>query len=164
MALDMAKLARGVLAWDVREQALDDVRFERVRNGFAEHYVILTQGQTGFNFERGEGYLKAGRFDAFALVDAGRVERIREARDLDPDLPGNVVAFTPRYGWLHYELVVRTTLIVWAALILCGWIALGGNGLLWIGALLLVWTMIIVMVQLSMKRKLRQWLARESWH
>jgi hypothetical protein len=162
MAVDLGALVKGRLVYAVREPALDDIRFERILRGFADHYDITAHGQTGFSFERGEGYLKAGRFDAFALVDGGRVDRIREPR---PESEGNVVVLAPRFGWLRYDLNVRTTLAILAMISFIG-AAVGSFDHFagWIGGFATSVAATVLVVQWSLRRKLRDWLARQSWN
>jgi hypothetical protein len=161
MAVDVNELVRGRLSYAVREAALDDVRFERVRNGFAAHYLVHDLGANRFSFERGEGYLRAGRFDAFGLVDGGQVERVREAAPLSE---GNVIAFAPIHGWLRYSLDIRTTLIVWAFVVFFVAFGFGADWLLSLAALVAIWVATIVLVQASLRKKVQAWLARESWN
>jgi hypothetical protein len=164
MAIDLASLARGQLVYSVREAALDDVRFERILRGFADHYLITNHSLARFEFERGEGYLRAGRFDAFGLVDGGSVERLRDTSDSNPPALGNVIQFAPRFGWLRLTLNLRVTFAVWLILFVTGLVIVGGDWLAWLVGLVGVWTITIILVQLSLKAKIRRWLARESWN
>ncbi len=160
MAVDLGQLARGMLSYSVREPALDDIRFERIRAGFGQHYLIAAQSSNRFSFERTEGYPRVGRLDAFGLVDGGVVERIGQEREAE----GNVITFAPRYGWLRYTLNLRTTFMIWAILFLFSAFATGGDWLAWLAGLIAIWTVTILLVQASLKRKIRHWLARESWN
>jgi hypothetical protein len=164
MAIDLASLVRGQLVYSVREAALDDVRFERILRGFADHYEVTSQSLARFDFERGEGYVRAGRFDAFGLVDGGTVERLRDTSDSNLPALGNVIQFAPRFGWLRFSLNLRVTFAIWLILFVAGCVIIGGDWLAWIVALVAVWTATIILVQLSLKSKLRRWLARESWN
>ncbi len=164
MAIDLASLVRGQLVYSVREAALDDVRFERILRGFADHYEVTSHSLSRFDFERGEGYLRAGRFDAFGLVDGGIVERLRDASDANPPALGNVIQFAPRFGWLRFSLNLRVTFAIWTILFIAGFVIVGGDWLAWLVALVGVVTVTIILVQLSLKSKLRRWLARESWN
>lgn len=161
MAVDLGELVRGRLNYAVREAALDDVRFDRIRAGFAAHYLVHDLGANRFSFERGEGYLRAGRFDAFGLVDSGTVERVREGA---PVSDGNVIAFAPLNGWLRYTLDIRTTLIVWAFVVFFVAFGMGADWLLSLATLVAIWVVTIVLVQASLRKKVRIWLARESWN
>ncbi len=160
MAVDLSQLARGLLVYTVREPALDDVRFERIVNGFGGHYLIAARSPNRFTFERTEGYPSVGRFDAFGWVDGGSVERIGQERAAD----GNVISFAPRYGWLRLSLNLRTTFMIWLLLFLFAAFAAGGDWLAWLVALVAIWTVTILLVQASLRTKIRRWLARESWN
>jgi hypothetical protein len=160
MAVDLGQLVRGMLTYTVREPALDDVRFERIMNGFGQHYLISSRSPNRFSFERTEGYLRVGRFDAFGLVDGGKVERIGQEQKVE----GNVVTFAPRFGWLRYSLNLRTTFMIWAILFLFSAFAVGGDWLAWLAGVIAVWTVTILLVQVSLRSKVRRWLARESWN
>jgi hypothetical protein len=162
MAIDLGDLVRGTLTYAVREPALDDVRFERVRRGFGDHFLLSEASPNRFHFERGEGYLKVGRFDAFGWVDSGTVERLRVEREAFEE--SNVVAFAPLYGWLRFSLNLRVTFLVWAFVLLFAWMAIGGDWMAWLVGVIAIWIATVVMVQWSLKRKLRHWLARESWN
>lgn len=164
MAVDLAQLVRGTLSYGLREPALDDIRFERILRGFAEHYDIVGNSHSRFSFERGEGYMKSRALDLFSLVDAGSVERVRDPGDNPIMGEGNVVPFLPRYGWLRLTLSMRATFILWSVIILAGWLLIGGGWLYWLVALVAGWTTAIVIVQRSLKRMLRHWLSRESWN
>jgi hypothetical protein len=160
MAVDMGQLARGMLCYAVREPALDDVRFDRIIAGFSDHYAVSRQSSNRFSFERTEGYLSVGRFDAFGLVDGGTVERVGEEREAD----GNVITFAPRYGWLRLTLNLRTTFMMTVLIFIFAGIAKGGDWLWWLVGLIASLTVTISIVQASLRRKLRRWLARESWN
>ncbi len=160
MAVDMGQLARGMLCYNVHEPALDDVRFERIINGFEEHYAVSRLSSNRFSFERTEGYLRAGRFDAFGLVDGGSVERVGEAWESD----GNVISFAPRNSWLRFTLNLRATFMIWLLLFLFAAFARGGDWLLWLAAFIAVEALTVLLVQWSLKQKLRTWLARTSWN
>jgi hypothetical protein len=153
MAIDLGSLVRGQLVYSVREPALDDIRFERILRGFADHYEVTSHSLARFDFERGEGYVRAGRFDAFGLVDGGTVERLRDTSESNLPALGNVIQFAPRFGFA-----------IWLILFVAGCVIIGGDWLAWIVALVAVWTATIILVQLSLKSKLRRWLARESWN
>lgn len=161
MAIDLSQLARGYLHYAVRESALDDVRFDRIRAGFGAHYHLFQDGPDSFRFERGEGYLRAGRLDAFALVDDGLVERVREKPRA---LEGNVIAFAAPGGWLRFTLNLRTTFFVWAFVLLFGWFGIGGDWLLWLCAVIAIWAATIITVQISLRRKITAWMAPQSWN
>lgn len=164
MAVDLKDLGRGVLTYVTREPALDDVRFDRIRSGFGGHYLVRASGPDRFAFERGEGYPRVGRFDAFSLVDGGSVERVRDSDAAEVDSGSNVIAFAPRHGWLRYSLNIRSILVVWAMLFLFVALASVGQWLWWLVGLIAVWTLTIVAVQRSLKGKVREWLARGSWN
>ncbi len=160
MAVDLGQLARGMLCYAVAEPALDDVRFDRIERGFGEHYAVARLSANRFTFERTEGYLSAGRWDAFGLVDSGTVERVGHVREAE----GNVISFAPRHGWLRFSLNLRTTFVMWAMLCLFAAIASNGDWLLWLAGFVAVEVVTIFLVQWSLRRKLRTWLARESWN
>ncbi len=164
MAVNLKDLSRGILTYAVKEPALDDIRFDRIRSGFATHYLLDENSPSRFRFERGEGYPRVGKFDAFALVDGGSIMRFRDG-EAEPSYEGdNVIAFAPRYGWLMLSLNIRSTLILWALLLLFLWFAFGGDWLAWLVGLIAGWTFAIVAVQRSVRSKIREWLARGSWN
>ena len=164
MAVNLSDLSKGILTYAVKEPALDDVRFDRIRTGFALHYLVDENSPNRFRFERGEGYPRVGRFDAFALIDSGSIMRVRDGGDVPAHDGDNVIAFTPRYGWLMLSLNIRSTLILWALMLLFLWFAFGGDWLGWLVALIAGWTGAIVAVQRSVRSKTREWLARGSWN
>ena len=162
MAVDLKDLGRGVLTYVTREPALDDIRFDRIRAGFESHYLVQHGGTDRFTFERGEGYPRVGRFDAFSLIDSGSVERVRDGSAVEAEQGGNVIPFGPRFGWLRYSLNIRSILIVWAMLFLFSALAFWGQWLWWLVGIIAVWTATIIAVQRSLKGKVREWLARGS--
>jgi hypothetical protein len=165
MAINLGDLARGTLSYGVREPALDDIRFDRIRSGFSTHYIVHPGTSSRFSFERGEGYPRVGKFDAFTLVDSGSVERVRDGEPVvEVEENGNVIPFGPRFGWLRFSLNIRSILFVWALLVFFTAMAVGGDWLFWLVALIALWTGTIVAVQRSLKAKVRGWLERGSWN
>jgi hypothetical protein len=164
MAVNLKDLSKGILSYAIKEPALDDVRFDRIRTGFAGHYLVDENSSSRFRFERGEGYPRVGRFDAFALIDSGSIMRVKDG-GADPAFEGdNVIAFAPRYGWIMLSLNIRSTLILWALLLLFLWFAFGGDWLAWLVALIAGWTGAIIAVQRSVRAKMREWLAPRRWN
>jgi hypothetical protein len=162
MSIEMGPLLAGRLVYDAPVAALDDVRFERIIRGFAQHYEVTTSSGTKFSFARGEGYLRLDRLDAFGSVDGGSVERLRRSREAD--FGGNVVPLQPQFANLRFTLTIRVILIFWAATALFGWMLFGGDWIFWIAGLCLAYAATIKLIQYSLRQKLTRWLARESWH
>lgn len=73
MQLDPSQLFVGRLVYVEPVAALDDIRFERIIRGFAQHYEVTTHDAASFSFERGEGYLEISKGDAFGYVDRGTI-------------------------------------------------------------------------------------------
>jgi hypothetical protein len=165
MAINLGDLVRGTLSYSIREPALDDIRFDRIRSGFSVHYIVHAGTPSRFSFERGEGYPRVGKFDAFALVDSGSVERVRDGEPVvEVEDNGNVIPFGPRFGWLRFSLNIRSILFVWALLVVFTALAVGGDWLFWLVGLIFIWTGTIIAVQRSLKAKVREWLAKGSWN
>jgi hypothetical protein len=164
MAIDLGQLFAGRLVYDAPVAALDDVRFERIERGFAQHYEVTSRSTSTFSFERGEGYIKIGRFDAFGLVDYGTIERLRE---LPPEIEGaggNVILMPTRYAGLRFVLHIRVIMTLWAFTMLSGWIFIRGDWMWWLIGFIAVVTGTIVLIRRSLRAKLAAWLARESWN
>jgi hypothetical protein len=164
MALDLGQLFAGRLVYAEPVTALDDVRFDRIIKGFADHYVVSQESETRFSFARGEGYNRAGRFDAFGLADSGSVERLRNAAPLT-DLPGgNVVLMPPRYHGIRFVLTVRVVLVFWLLTLFSAWLYFRGDWMPWLIAYVAATIFTVVAIRRSLKAKLRLWLAKESWN
>ncbi len=164
MAIDMGQIALGRLVYDVNVPALDDVRFERVVRGFARHYEVETQTGSRFSFARGEGYLSIGRWDAFGMIDAGSVERLRNIGEEQQQVGGNVILMPPRFGAIRFSLSMRVVLAFWAFALFCGWFFVGGDWIFWLFGYVLVVAGSIVMIRRSLATKLEIWLARSTWN
>jgi hypothetical protein len=164
MAIDLGQLFAGRLVYDAPVAALDDVRFERIVRGFGQHYEVTSQSASKFYFERGEGYINIGRFDAFGFVDHGSVERLRELPPEIEGVGGNVILMPKRYAGLRFMLHIRVIMTLWAFVMLSGWIFIRGDWMWWLIGFIAVVTGTIVLIQRSLRRKLADWLARESWN
>jgi hypothetical protein len=163
--IDLAQVFLGRLVFSLPTPAMDDVRFERVLRGFGAHYLISETSGSRFAFERGEGFVKFDRFDPFAAIDRGEVERLRTARGVHEGGEGsNIVAFAPRFAALHFRLSVQVMYAVWLLLAIFGFLGAGGDPLYWLIGFLGVYGGNIALVRISLKRKLSLWLTRESWN
>ncbi len=164
MAYDIGQLLIGRLVYAEPVSALDDVRFDRILNGFAAHYEVQRDGVAGFQFSRGEGYLRAGRFDAFSLADGGHVERLRNSV-AEMDLPdGNVVQMMPRWHGIRFTLTIRVVLLYWLFAMAALWLWLGGDWMLWLVLYIVALVGTVVMIRKSLRKKMDEWLAKESWN
>jgi hypothetical protein len=164
MAIDLGQLFAGRLVYDAPVAALDDVRFERIVRGFAQHYEVTHHSASTFSFERGEGYINIGRFDAFGLVDHGSVERLRAVPPEIDGAGGNVILMPTRYAGLHFTLHIRVIMTLWAFGMLSGWIFIRGDWMWWLIGFIAAVTGTIVLIRRSLRAKLGAWLARESWN
>lgn len=164
MAIDLGQLFAGRLVYDAPVAALDDVRFERIIRGFERHYLVTNHNATQFSFERGEGYINIGRFDAFGFVDHGSVERLRQAPTAIDGAGSNVILMPSGYVGLRFVLHIRVILALWAVGLLAGWIFIRGDWMLWLIGFVAIVTATIVLIQRSLRAKLNAWLARESWN
>jgi hypothetical protein len=164
MAIDIKQIFLGKLIYDMPIPALDEVRFERIRRGFGQHYLLPLNSPNMFSFERGEGFLSFGRTDAFAAIDKGEVTRLRSAGPDRMDAGENVFAFRPLYGALHCDLNIRVILALWLMLFIISYFVVGGDWLFWIVGFLAVYGVHITLVRRSLKAKISGWLARESWN
>ncbi len=164
MAIDMGQLMLGRVVYEEAVPALDDVRFERIIRGFAQHYEVVTNSSTAFSFARGEGYLQANRGDAFGYVDSGSVERLTNSAEPVEAPGGNVILMPPRFYGLRFSLNIRVLLIYWAFGLLLGWMFFGGEWILWLAGFVAAAVLSITLIRRSLRAKLNQWLARESWN
>ncbi len=164
MAFEPLGLLKGELRFEVPIGALDDIRFERIVRGFAAHYLITRRDSSGFAFERGEGYVRAGRWDAFGYVDSGTVKRLAQASDTFAELGENVVAFQPRYAGLSCAFNIRVLLIFWVVALAAGGWLIGGPAVVWAFGFLVAIVFTAQLTRTSFQRKLNNWLARESWN
>ncbi len=164
MTVNLQALVKGELVYVQSWPALDNARFERIISGFEQHYDVgLVSGEL-FRFARGEGYLKLDKWDAFGLVDSGSVERLRANADQEDAPGGNIVMMPSRYSMLRYNLNVRVSLIYLAMAAVVGALAIGGGWIFWLFGYFISVAFAISLVRISLKRKLKTWLARESWN
>jgi hypothetical protein len=161
---DVGQLLIGKLIYEEPFSALDDVRFERVIRGFAQHYDVTTHNASDFSFARGEGYLQISRGDAFGYVDSGRVERLSNAAPPMEAIGGNVVLMPPRYHGLRFTLNIRVLLVYWAFALLVGWLFFGGEWIFWLAGFFVAAAASVALIRRSLRAKLSTWLARESWN
>lgn len=68
--LDPARLATGVLAYDIVADGLDPAAFDRIADGLAGRFDVTRRAPTSLVFERGEGFERP-RADPFRSVDRG---------------------------------------------------------------------------------------------
>ncbi|AHE52924.1 hypothetical protein [Sphingomonas sanxanigenens] len=168
--IDWLRLTLGVVNWELGWPALDDARFERILAGFASHYVVTRTSSDAFAFERGEGFDKFRRFDAFAYVDSGRVSRRRNAAvaldDAETPEGARVMAFPAGWRSIQFELNIRVLLIFWAAALIALKLLLapGSNWLWWLGGFVAVYAVYVQLAMRSLRQKLQDWLRRESWN
>lgn len=167
--LDWTRLPLGILAWELEWPALDDVRFERVVSGFQEHYVVTRTAPDSFDFERGEGFDRFGRLDAFTYVDSGQVRRIRAAPiALDQGVGGSasVTAFPAGWRSIAFRLNIRVLLIFWAVALIAArfLLAPSSNWIWWLAAFVLVYAGYVSLAMRSLRLKLANWMRRESWN
>ena len=163
MTPNIGQLFLGTLAYDEPVAALYDARFERVINGFAGHYLVIPLSNVEFRFERGEGFDRFDRWDAFAYVDGGSVIRLR-SRTVMEDADAKVAVLPPPWSALRFTLSVRVILIFWAAALLLGWFFLGGAWIFWLFGFFGLYGLHIALIRASLRRKLARWLAREGWN
>lgn len=164
--IDWRRLADGTLRYEMPLPALDDERFRRIEAGFGTHYVIEWRSSDSFQFSRGEGYTRLKRWDAFGYVDGGTVERLR-AEELSLSEPAdNVVALPAGYRAIRFTLNIRVILIFWLVLLVAARFVLfdRSSWLPWIGGFAAIYALHIGLVIRSLRQKLSQWLARQSWH
>jgi hypothetical protein len=164
MSIDLGQIALGKLNYAIPIAALDDARFDRIRRGFGQHYLLVQNSPNMFVFERGEGFLSFGRFDPFAAIDKGAVTRLRTESPDPLEAGDNVFAFRPLYGALHFALNIRVILALWLMLFIISYFVVGGDWLLWIVGFLTVYGIHIAFVRRSLKTRIGEWLARESWN
>jgi hypothetical protein len=164
VALDIKQIFLGKLVYDLPIPALDEVRFERIRRGFGQHYLLPLNSPNMFSFERGEGFLSFGRTDAFAAIDKGEIIRLRSDGPETTEAGPNVFAFRPLYGALHCALNIRVILALWLMLFIISYFIVGGDWLFWIVGFFAVYGVHIALVRWSLKTKINEWLARESWN
>ena len=164
MALDLSRLFIGTLDYTIPFAALDDVRFERILRGFGSHYVVHPTSQSSFTFARGEGFDKFEKWDAFAYVDGGTVTRLREQAELEADPGSNIAILPPPWSGLRLPLNVRVVLLFWALALIIARSFTGGDWLFWLIGFLTLYGAHVALIRRSLKKKLGQWLARESWN
>jgi hypothetical protein len=160
---DLLQLFLGRLVYEEPVAALDDVRFERIIRGFGSHYQVTSASNTKFSFERGEGYHRFERLDAFAYVDLGSVERLG-VKGIAPLPDGNVIMMPPRFSSVRFTLQMRVIVAFWAFLFFSGWILIGGDALFWGIGFLIAYAVQAAMTVRSLRAKLTRWLARGSWN
>lgn|GEM_PF-1425059 len=167
--IDWTRLPLGQIAWELEWPALDDVRFERVVDGFATHYAVTRRSTDIFDFERGEGFDRFGRLDAFAYVDSGRVQRLRAAPVELAALAGaggSITAFPAGWRALAFTLNIRVALIFWAValvatkLIFAPW----SSWAWWLLGFAFVYAVYVRLAMRSLRAKLETWLRRDSWN
>jgi hypothetical protein len=153
----------GRLVYVEPSPALDDIRFERIVRGFAQHYDVTSHSARSFSFARGEGYLRLDRWDAFGYVDGGHVERLTDNFPEDQEPVGDVVMMPPRFNALRFSFNLRVALAFWVFVLLCGWLLIGGDWMWWLIGLVIAYGMTISVVRRSVRAKLETWLVRASW-
>jgi hypothetical protein len=165
MAIEFGPLFTGRLVYDEAWAALDDVRFDRIVQGFAQHYELHSDSANQFSFARGEGYLRLERRDAFGYVDGGTVARLGATPRNETVMEGgNIIIMPPRYGVLRFDFRIRVVLAFWAFALGSGFLFFGGDWLIWLIAFIAAFGATIALIKYSLKRKLKIWLARESWN
>lgn len=168
MAVELGALFAGRLVFRAPAEALDDVRFERILAGFSEHYEVEALSPDSFSFARGEGLPRFERLDAFAYVDRGTVSRLRArgkaGGPADGPSDGKVVPLAPVWSGLAFDLHMRVAFAFLAFAMIAGWLLAGGDPFLWGAGYVGAAALTVALVQFSIARKLRRWLARESWN
>lgn len=164
MPLDLPRLLIGTLIYEEPMAALDDMRFERILRGFASHYVVHPLTQLQFAFERGEGFDRFERLDAFAYVDGGTVQRLRVRPVEDWSAEGQVVTLPPPWTALRFELNIRVVLIFWALALIIARSFIGGDWLFWGLGFVALYGLHIALIRRSLRAKLRKWVVRETLH
>jgi hypothetical protein len=161
MPLDLPRLFIGTLIYNEPMAALDDLRFERILRGFAGHYLVHPLSQTQFAFERGEGFDRFERWDAFAYVDGGTVTRLRGVEPVRIEASGNIRHFPAPWTALRFELNIRVLLIFWAFTLIIARSFVGGDWLFWGLGFLALYGAHIALIRRSLGAKLKRWVARE---
>ena len=164
MPLDLPRLLFGTLIYEEPMAALDDGRFERIVSGFASHYVIHPMSQFQFAFERGEGFDRFERWDAFAYVDGGTVQRLRGVEEVQVETTGNIRRFPAPWAALRFELNIRVVLIFWALALIIARSFVGGDWLFWGIGFAALYGMHIALIRRSLRAKLKKWVARVRVH
>lgn len=164
MTLDLGRLFIGTLDYTLPMAALDDARFERILHGFGSHYVVNPHSYTSFAFERGEGFDKFEKWDAFAYVDGGTVTRLREEREVEATPGSNIAILPPPWSALRFTLNIRVVLIFWALALIIARSFTGGDWLFWLIGFLTLYGAHVALIRRSLKKKLGRWLAREGWN
>jgi len=164
MPINLPRLFVGTLIYDEPSAVLDDMRFERIMRGFSSHYVVRPVSQRQFVFERGEGFDRFERWDAFAYVDGGTVTRLREHREIDIEGQGNIVLLPPPWTALRFHLNIRVVLIFWAFALIIARSFLGGDWLFWGIGFLALYGAHVGLIRRSLRKKLAVWISRGSLH
>ena len=164
MPLDLPRLLVGTLIYQEPMAALDDMRFERILRGFSSHYVVHALSQWQFAFERGEGFDRFERLDAFAYVDGGTVQRLRAAPLEEWTAAGQVVQLPPPWTALRFELNIRVVLIFWALAFLIARSFIGGDWLFWGLGFVSLYGLHIALIRRSLRAKLKRWVVRGTLH
>jgi hypothetical protein len=124
---------------------------------------VTSESGSAFSFERGEGYHRFERLDAFAYVDRGRVERLA-GPTMVPITGDNVIMMPPRFSAVRFTLHMRVIIAFCAFATFSGWMLIGGDALFWgIGFLALCALQVTLTVR-SLKQKLARWMAPGSWN
>ncbi len=161
MPINLPRLIVGTLIYEEPMAALDDMRFERILRGFAGHYVVHPLSQSHFAFERGEGFDRFERWDAFAYVDGGTVARLRRAEAIPVAGRGNMAILPPPWVALRFELNIRVVLIFWAFALIIARSFLGGDWLFWGIGFLALYGGHIALIRRSLRKKLKRWVVRD---
>ncbi len=160
MAIDLALLARGRLAYALPVAALDLASFARIAEGFGKHYLIEQPDSSRFTFERGEGLFRFEAFDAFSAIDGGSVKRI-----LKTVAPAgeNIISFA-QPGWLRFDFRIRSAFAFIAFAVITLGLFVGGDPFLWFCLFIGLCVVQIVAVQRSIRRKVENWAPRPTLH
>jgi hypothetical protein len=161
MRPDMKALLLGRLVFTDPQVALDDARFERVISGFGGHYLVTPTSPDSFTFQRGEGFDKFERWDAFAYVDQGHVTRLRDPDRQSGD--GNIIML-PRFTGLQFSLNMRVFLVFWAFAFAVAWFFLHGDPMFWGIGFLALYGLYVSLIISSLKKKMARWTERKSWN
>jgi hypothetical protein len=161
--MEPLSLLLGRLSYDWDVSALDRTGFDRILRGFDNHFQTTPDGNAAFNFARREGYVKVGNWDAFGLIDSGRVEWVT-GTEQEAKYGGNVVSLMSRSGRLHFRFNIQVVLIFWAfALFVLAWI-FGGFPMFWVAAWGIIYAATARMIQRDITKKLSVWVGPKSWN